>query len=332
VSVPGWIEGVMSIALEKSQIMRSGQRMEAAAGGALLGSSAPQESPPPVFGRPPRVITTKPQVPISDQELRARIQWSHKTSPHFQLSYDRIAFPEPRAGKLIEELEIAYSLIFHFTHESFVDRFPVYAIDQRATTLLGRSARSHLNIEEHAIYLVETSSERIHAEIVEQLTHAMRIARYRKHYDHTSGWAALEEAYSIFLSERLSMMPEVFPFFGAGADVIAFHLYRKQGQHLVDIWSAEARTHSIDQLVLAGAFVLYLGDTFSDDRVVTFSLCDDPITSDTFKTFFGSSLESLESTWVEHLPESLLSLTHEEQEAMVQRWESAIESKRHPAR
>jgi hypothetical protein len=319
----------MSVAFEKSQIMRSGQRMEAAAGGTLGASSSREQTAPPLFGRPPRVITTKPQVPISDQELRARIQWSHKTSPHFNLSYDRIAFSEPRAAKLVEELEIAYSLIFHFTHESFVDRFPVYAVDQRATALLGRSARSHLNLEEQAIYLVETSSERIHAEVVEQLTHAMRIVRYTKHYDHTYGWAALEEAFSIFLSHRLSMMPEVFPFFGAEADVIAYHLYRKQGQHLLDIWSASARTHSIDQLVLAGAFVLYLGDTFSDDRVVTFSLCDDPITSDSFKTFFGAPLETLETRWMEHLPVSLLALTHEEQDAMIQRWESAIESKRH---
>jgi hypothetical protein len=317
--------------IEERERMLHKQPMEAAAGGPLLGSSSSRENaPPPMLGvRPPRVITTKPQVPISDQELRARVQWAHKTSPHFQLSYDRIAFSEPRATMLIEELEIAYNLIFHFTHESFTDRFPVYAIDQRATTLLGRSVHSHLNLEEHAIYLVENSHERIYAEVVGQLTHAMRIARYKRHYDHTSGWAALEEAFSIFLSERLSMMPEVFPFFGGQADVIAYHLYRKQGQRLQDIWVAPARSHTIDQLVLAGAFVLYLGDTFSDDRIVTFSLCDDPITSDTFKTFFGSSLDSLEAAWVDHLPTSLLALTHEEKEGMVQHWESSIEGQRH---
>ena len=322
----------MSLVFEQSQVVRAGQRIEAAAGGQLLGSS-PSNTAMPVFpGNAPRVITTKPQVPISDQELRARIQWAHKSSPHFQVSYDRISFPEPRASTLIEDLERAYNLIFHFTHESFADRFTVYAVDQRATSLLGRSIRSHLNLEEQAFYLVENSRQRLQAELVEQLTHAMRIGRYGRHYYATDGWAMLEEAYSIFLSERLAAMPDVFPFFGADTEVIAYHIIQKNGHPLNTIWWTPVHNSTIDDLILAGAFMIYLGDTFSDDRVVTFSLCDDAITTDSFQTFFGAPLQKLEEQWLEHLPTSLLALTQEEQNDMIQRWDAAIDSRRHVQR
>jgi len=278
--------------------------------------------------RPSRVITTKPQLPISDQELRARIQWGHQLSSHFELLYDRISFSEKRAFNLLESLEIAYSLIFHFTHESFPDRLQVYAIDQRQPALLGRTVRPHFNLEERAIYLVESSSQNVQAELVELLTHGMRIARYSRHYGRTPGWALLEDGFAIFLSERLSTQPEVFPFYGAEADVIASHLYRSNKETLVSIWNM-AHHSNAHHIILAGAFILYLGDTFSDDRVSTFSKSDYAITNDTFRTFFGGTLGDLEAAWQQHLPLSLLSLTEEEQDVMVQHWDRAIDCRRH---
>ena len=139
----------------------------------------------------------------------------------------------------------------------------------------------------------------------------------------------LEEGFSIFLSERLSMQPDVFPFYGAGSDVIAHHLYHAHGEKLHETWNLPPHSLTTDQLVVAGAFMLHLGDTFSDDRVVTFSKSDYAITNDTFRTFFGGTLDDLEATWLQHLPTSLLSLTEDEQAATVQRWDRAIECKRH---
>ncbi len=301
-------------------------RMEVASGGDLLHSSVPSDGQVASLpARPARVITTKPPLAISDQELRARVQWAHKTSSHFQISYDRAAFSELRVTTLYETLEAAYSLVFHFTHEAFAGRLQVYAVDQRAKTLLGRSLRPHFNPEEPAIYLVENGSRQMQEELVELLTHAMRLARYARHYEQTPGWAVLEEGFGIFLNERLAMQPDVFPFYGAESDLIAHHIYQTHGAKLREVWSAVPHALSTDQIVLAGAFLLSLGDTFSDDRVVTLSKSDYPITSETFRTFFDRSLDDLEAAWLQHLPHSLVALTEEEQERRIQHWDSAIE-------
>jgi hypothetical protein len=320
----------MQISTENNKAILNTNRMDSSAGGTLLPSSPSSETASErQADRPPRVITTKPQLPIGDQELRARIQLSHKASSHFQLAYDRDAFADKQAANLLETLEITYSLIFHFTHESFTDRFQVYALDQRAISLLGRSVKPHFNLQERAIYLVESSSQHLHSELIKLLTHAMRIVRYARHYDQTPGWAILEEGFSIFLSERLSMQPDVFPFYGVGTDIIAHHLYHTYGEKLQDIWNLPPHNVAIDKLVLVGAFMLYLGDTFSDDRVVSFSKSDYAITNDTFRSFFGRSLDDLEAAWLQHLPTALISLTEVEQEATIQRWDRAIECKRH---
>jgi hypothetical protein len=304
-------------------------RVNSVAGGTLANSPLPNgENSFSSAGRPSRVITTKPALPISDQELHARVQWAHKASSHFQISYDRSAFSELRATTLDETLEAAYSLIFHFTHEAFTGRLQVYAVDQRAKSLLGRSLRPHFNIEEPAIYLVENGSRQMQEELVELLTHAMRLTRYARHYEQTPGWAVLEEGFGIFLNERLAMQPDVFPFYGAETDLIAHHLYRSHGATLREVWSAAPHTLTTDHVVLAGAFLLSLRDTFSDDRVVTFSKSDYPITNETFHAFFDRSLDDLEAAWVQHLPLALVALTEEERERMIQHWDSAIECRR----
>jgi len=317
-SMLGVIEGAESL------------RMDAVSGGSLADTTVVPMSGNPMAspGRPPRVITTKPPLPISDQELRARVQWAHKTSSHFQVSYDRSILSDVRAATLDETLEAAYSLIFHFTHEAFAGRFQVYAVDQRAKSLLGRSVRPHFNIEEPAIYLVENGSRQMQEELVELLTHAMRLARYERHYVQTPGWAALEEGFGIFLNDRLAMQPDVFPFYGAESDLIAHHIYQLHGATLREIWSARPQALTTDQIVLAGAFLLSLGDTFSDDRVVTFSKSDYPITTETFRTFFDRSLDDLEAAWLQHLPLALVALTGEEQDRMIQHWDGAIECRR----
>lgn len=273
-----------------------------------------------------RVIKPRPQLPLDDHELRARIQWVHRSSNHFHLSYDRTSFNEHRAAMLNESLEIAYSLIFHFTHESFTDRFQVYAIDERSSGVLGRAVWPHFNLEERAIYLVESSSRPLQSELAGLLAHAMRIHRYSKHYWGTPGWAALEEGFSIFLSERLSIQPDIFPFFDAEPDLVAHHLHSRIGTHLTEIWNESPQNLILEHRILTGAFILYLGDTFGDDQVVTFSKSDDPITSDTFRSFFGSSLSDLEAGWFQYFPVALLALTESEREAMLQHWSRSVES------
>ena len=278
--------------------------------------------------RSPRVITPKPPLPISDAELRARIQWGNRTSPHFQVFYDRTNFSVPRAAALDELLEIAYSLIFHVTHESFPGRLSVYVIDQREPALLGRSMQPHFSPEEPALYLIENGSRQAQEELIELLTHAMRLPRYLRHYTQTPGWATLEEAFGIFLTERFSMQPDSFPFFGAESDLIAHHLYHAHLATLEAVWNAPPFGLSIDGVILAGAFMLSLGDTFSDDTVVAFSKSDDAITSASFRNFFGRSLVELEQAWLQHLPIALLTMTEEEQERILQHWDRAIECRR----
>jgi hypothetical protein len=275
-----------------------------------------------------RVITTRPQVPISDQELRARVTWGHETSPHFSLTFDRVSFTPHQADTLLAQLETSYSQIFHLTHESFADRCAVYAIDQRATGLLGCAVHPHYNSHERAIYLIETSRHRAECDLVRTVTHAMRHPRFEKHYYSTPGWAALEEGFSIFLTERLGVSASPFPLYGTQHDLVASHLTTK-GHTVAGLWNDPLTTFTSDQLALLGAFFLYLGDTFSDDRVVAFSKSEDAITAETFRAIFGEALDELEYAWTQRLPLSLVALMQSEQDALLQKWEQAIEGHRH---
>ncbi|HEY3875277.1 MAG TPA: hypothetical protein VGM92_07350 [Candidatus Kapabacteria bacterium] len=318
----------MEIALNRPELNRPDLSAEervsapdAVAGGPFVVSEAFPEHAPRA-----RVITSRPKLPLSDLELRARVQWGHCASSHFQISYDRTAFNDKRAAMLNESLEIAYSLIFHFTHESFADRFQIYAVDQRSPGLLGCAVWPHFNTDERAIYLVENSTRSIHSELGGLLAHAMRIARYGKHYRSTPGWAVLEEGFSIFLSERLSTQPDIFPFFGAEPNLIASHLYGDRETRLPAIWNASHDALHLEERILAGAFFLYLGDTFGDDRVVSFSKSDDAISDETFQAFFRHSMRDLEAGWLQHFPVAFVALTETERETMVQHWERSIES------
>jgi hypothetical protein len=279
-------------------------------------------------GKPPRVITTRPQVAIGDGELRARVQWGSRTSAHFALTFDRISFSDKQSESLLATLEAAYSQIFHFTHESFADRCHVYAIDQRLDVLMGCAVRPHFNAEEQAIYLVETSRHHADCDVARLVTHAMRGARYGRHYRQTPGWPALEEGFSIFLTERMALGADAFPLYGAAPDVVAHHLVQARRLQLAPVWSA-ARDFTAHELTLLGAFFLYLGDTFSDDRVVAFSKSEDAISEETFRRAFGESLDELEYAWTQRLPVSLVAHTLAEQEAMLQKWEQANEGHWH---
>jgi hypothetical protein len=281
------------------------------------------------FTRPTRVITPKPQVAITDAELRVRLQWGHRTSSHFVVSYDRILFGEKEVEVLISDLESSYSSIFSLTHESFTDRFQIFAVDQRAVGLLGRVVHSHMNLEERSIYLVRTAKESLHSELIALLSHAMRLPRFIKHYGLTPGWAMLEDAFSVFLNSRLNPGAEVFPYYGVEPDLIAYHLYAHQlTRALADIWTGTAFGTASERYAAAGALFLYLGDTYSDDQVVTFSKCDEAITSDSFRNFFGRSLEAIEEQWVDHLPSALVQFTMQEQQAAIAQWERSFEGRK----
>lgn len=303
--------------------------------GAGLGSGGSQRVPvmPPMTpalspsARATRVIQTRPQQPLSDLELRDRISWQEVLSPHFVFKYDEAWFPVRQAESILQELEEAYSLVFRFTHEAFTGRWTVYAADQRSTSPTGHTLRSHINCNDRSMCLLQTSSQHLYGDLVLLLTHAMRAHRFCKHYGQTPGWAALEDAFAIFLNERVSIQPEVFPFYSADADLIAHHLYSHYSNAGVTRnWSHLPGQRSIVDTVLAGAFFLYLGDTFSDDRIVEFSKLDGSVTPNEFREFFGATLDDLEHAWVAHLPVSRISVTREEQEAMVQHWERAIDS------
>ena len=276
----------------------------------------------------PRVITPRPQLEIADTELRARVQLSHKTSSHFALAYDRVFFTDEQVAQVLSMLESSYSSVFALTHESFPDRFQVYAIDQRSKGLLGRVVRSHFNPRERAIYLSRTSTQPLHVDLIEQVAHAMRFVRYGKHYASTPGWSLLEDAIGVFLNARLTSHREVFPFYGIESDVIAFHLYdKKLVRPLHEVWKSLDHATTLERSVQAGAFFLYLGDTFSDDRVMEFSKIDCEVTNDTFRDFFGRTLVQLEQQWIRSLPHSLIPLTHDEQVQAVQHWMRSIENR-----
>jgi hypothetical protein len=279
--------------------------------------------------RATRVIQTRPQLPLSDTELRTRISWSQILSPRFSFHYDSAWFPIRQAESILEEIEQAYTLIFGFTHEAFTDRWDVYVADQRSSLIAGHQLRSHVNCEERTLCLIQSSATHLYGELVQLLTHAMRTHRFQKNYLCTTGWASLEDAFSLFLNERISLQPEVFPFYGADPDLIAHHIYYHHSNASVSrCWQRPNSERSLVDLVLFGAFFLYLGDTFSDDRIIDFSKLDGPVTTHEFKEFFGAPLDELEHAWIAHLPVSLISATQEEQERMVLRWERAIDSRK----
>jgi hypothetical protein len=276
----------------------------------------------------PPAIKQRPQLSISDTELRARVSWDHRNSPHFVVTFDRTRFQPHEVTTAIGLLEESYSAIFAQTHESFVDRFQIYLIDRQSTALLGRKVAAHISLEERSIYLVRSSSQTAYSELLHLLTHAMRMNRYRKHYGITPGWSLLEDAFSVFLQQRLSVSEYVFPFYAVEPDIVAFHVLRKYNRPGVSSsWTSSTSLDDFNRYIVGGAFMLYLGDSYSDDRIVELSKSEEPVTSETFKNFFGKTLEQLEARWLEHLPTSLMTLTHEEHTYALARWEQSFEAR-----
>ena len=272
------------------------------------------------------VITPRPLIKITDTELRARVQWVHYTTPHFEISFDKICLHSVEIEALAHVLENAYQSIRSLTHESMSDRFPIYITDLRSPALLGRKTSTHFSAGEPAIYLIRNAHESIETEMIAMLTHAMRFPRYIKHYGITRGWAIMEDAFATFLSERLQgKRRESYPFYGAEPDVIAFYLKEQCVlPKLYYAWHSLRFASELERRVLAGAFLLYVGDTASDDRVVEFSKYDDEITAETFKVFFGKNLEMLEEEWAEHLPKSLLTSTEIERADVMEHWKKKM--------
>jgi hypothetical protein len=195
----------------------------------------------------------------------------------------------------------------------------------RSPSLLGRKAATHFNVGERSIYLVRSSHHSAEAEMVAMIVHATRFGKYLKHYGITTGWAMMEDAFATFITDRITQNRSIHPFFGTEPDVIAQYLLtRSIFPSLSYAWHSVRFSSEIERKVLAGAFLLYLGDTSSDDRVISFSKCDDEITSQTFADFFRKPLEQLETAWTEHLPKALLSFTDDEQHGMISRWDTAM--------
>ncbi|MDP4221211.1 MAG: hypothetical protein Q8896_12320 [Bacteroidota bacterium] len=265
-------------------------------------------------------------IKITDAELRARVQWIHHTTPHFEISYDKICLHTVEIEMLAQVLESAYGSIFSLTHEGITERFPIYLTDLRSPSLMGRRTSTHFSGGERAIYLVRNSHESLDTELIAMLTHAMRFPRYIKHYGITRGWALMEDAFATFLSGRLHGNPKhAYPFYGVEPDIIAHYL--KEHAVLPKLfysWHSLRFASELERRVLAGAFLLYLGDTASDDRVVEFSKYDNEITADTFRVFFSKNLEELEDHWSEHLPKSLLSNTETEYREMMEYWKKMM--------
>ncbi|MEI8133454.1 MAG: hypothetical protein WCH46_00080 [bacterium] len=271
-------------------------------------------------------ITSRPLVKISDSELRARVQWIRHETQHFDISYDKICLHAVEIEAFSGLLESAYQSIFALTHEGFSERFPIYISDLRSPSLLGRKTSTHFSAGEGALYLIRNSHESLDTEIVAMLTHAMRYPRYIKHYGITRGWALLEDAFATFLSERIQHKHRhIYPFYGVDADIVGQYLKDQAVlPNLAYSWHSLRFATEIERRVLAGAFLLYLGDTASDDRVVEFSKYDDEISSETFKIFFGKDLETLEQQWAEHLPKALLSYTEVEHRELMDHWKQMM--------
>lgn len=275
---------------------------------------------------PAHKITPRPLIKITDSELKARVQWIHHTTPHFEISYDKICLHSVEIETLSHVLESAYQSIFSMTHEGLSDRFPIYITDLRSPSLMGRKTSTHFSAGEGAIYLVRNSHESLDTELIAMLTHAMRFPRYIKHYGITRGWALLEDSFGTFLSDRLQgNHKHSYPFYGVEPDIIAHYL--KEHAVLPKLfysWHSLRFASELERRLLAGAFLLYLGDTESDDRVVEFSKYDDEVTSDTFKIYFGKTLEELEEGWTEHLPKALLGYTEIEQRDQLEHWKKMM--------
>lgn len=270
-------------------------------------------------------FTQRPLVAISDIEVRARVQWGNLQTKHFSVSYDKICYHEMEASALAAILDETYATIFSLTHEGFFDRVPIYLCDLRSPSLLGRKATTHFNVGERSIYLVRSAHHAAEAELAAMVVHATRFGRYLKHYGITAGWAMLEDAFATFITDRITQNRSIYPFFGTEPDVIAQHLLdRSFFPSLSYAWQSIRFSSEIERKVLGGAFLLYLGDTASDDKVISFAKCDDEVTSHTFETYFRKSLEGLESSWMEHLPKTLLSFTGAEQHEMIERWNSMM--------
>ncbi|HET9136233.1 MAG TPA: hypothetical protein VFO76_06315 [Candidatus Kapabacteria bacterium] len=274
-------------------------------------------------------FTQKPLVDVSDSELRARVHWANISTPRFFVHYDRVCYHEREAGTIAHTLEDICRTIFSMTHEGFYGQLQVYLCDLRSPALLGRKTKTHFNLAEHSVYLVRSSFEAAEAELVAMISHAMRFGRYLKHYGITPGWAMLEDAFATFVTERVMPGRSSYPFYGADPDVIAQHL---KGRGLLPslsyAWHSVRFSSEIERRVLAGAFLLYLGDTASDDSVIHFSRWDDDITSNTFEVCFGASLDQLEEDWTAHLPKTLCLYTDAERQEMILRW-NAVMRRRH---
>ncbi len=279
-------------------------------------------SPPPA----PHAINPRPLIKITDTELKARVQWIHYTTQHFEISYDKICLHSVEIETLSHVLEGAYQSIFSLTKEGLNERFPIYITDLRSPSLMGRKTSTHFSAGERAIYLVRNTHESLDTELIAMLTHAMRFPRYIKHYGITRGWALLEDAFATFLSDRLQgNHKHSYPFYGVEPDIIAHYLKEHAVlPKLCYAWHSLRFASELERRVLAGAFLLYLGDTASDDRVVEFSKYDDEVTEDTFKIFFGKSLEVLEEGWSEHLPKALLGYTELEYREMMEHWKKMM--------
>lgn len=162
--------------------------------------------------------------------------------------------------------------------------------------------------------------------MISMIVHATRFHRYLKHYGITPGWAMLEDAFATFAAERIAHHRLTHPFFGVEPDVVAHHVISRSFlPSLSYAWQSVRFSSEIERRVMAGAFLVYLGDTASDDKVTAFSKCDDEVTSKTFELYFGKSLERLEDNWHSHLPKALLSYTDAEQQEMLSHWNGLME-------
>lgn len=262
---------------------------------------------------------------MDDREARARIRWSHNRSAHFLLSFDLDYFSPEAAEALLTSLEDSYSSIFSYTHEAFATSQQVYAVDVRNPMLLGHSFDSHYNFIEGAIYLIRTPNQPLHSMLVPFVSHAMRQSRVQRHYGKTPGWALMEDAFGTFLNCRLSDRSDVYPFFDADPSVIASVILGENPTYSV---SNSLRNFvfapAFERNVLTGAFFLFLGDMYGDDKIVQFSKCESPIDDEIFTSFFGATLMALEALWRRSLPTSLLSYTHEEQLEMFAAWQRQL--------
>lgn len=268
-----------------------------------------------------KTLTKHALLPVEDSELRARVRWGHAASQHFALSFDAEVFHPNETKTLLAQLEERYHQIFALSHETFNDRMIVYAVDLRSPSLLGRTSRTHFNLAERTIYLIRSGIEGFDAEMTQALVHAMRFGRCIKHYGITSGWAMLEDAFAVFVSERLRENHKIFPFFGVEPNVIIHFLLERSAVRLLSyLWESKQFASPLERYVLAGAFMLYLGDALGDDKIISFSRIDDVVLSGTFQDYFGEPLTKLETRWFDHLPKTLVSFTEEERSESLNEW------------